>query len=175
MHAEDPYEQFRLTFEKFYDPLCRYASSYVKKESMCEDIVQEVFARIWERHRDMIPSDKIRFYLFTAVRNNCLTYLTREKKRGVVSFSDLDFEDDDIIADTGTLSGEIVNYQALLGKGIALLPAKCKTVFLLSRMGGLSSREVADHLGISVKTVNNQLWKALKLLKAFARNRANCL
>ncbi|WP_161596734.1 RNA polymerase sigma-70 factor [Chitinophaga vietnamensis] len=170
MRADGLYEQFRLVFERFYNPLCGYANSFVKEQSICEDIVQEVFIRIWETRRDLLQSDSIRFYLFTAVRNNCLTHLSREQKRAIYSLSDLDPEDEDGIADAEPPAGEAVNYQALLGAGIEKLPPKCKEVFLLARMGELSNQQVADTLGISVKTVNNQLWKALKLLKAFARS-----
>ncbi|HVI45722.1 MAG TPA: RNA polymerase sigma-70 factor [Chitinophaga sp.] len=170
MRADGLYEQFRLVFEKFYNPLCKYANSFVKEESVCEDIVQEVFVRIWETRKDLIQSDSLRFYLFTAVRNNSLTYLSREQRLPVYSLSEMDLEDNDAIAEMTPSSEETVNYQALLGQGIEQLPPKCKEVFLLSRMGELSNQEVADSLGISVKTVNNQLWKALKLLKAFARS-----
>ncbi|MEC5146291.1 RNA polymerase sigma-70 factor [Chitinophaga sp. 212800010-3] len=173
MRADALYEQFRLVFEKFYNPLCRYANSFVKEPNICEDIVQEVFIRIWETRKDLIASDNVRFYLFTAVRNNCLTYLRREQKHVVYSLSDLDTEDEDV-TDTAPWTGDPINYHALLGQAIAQLPPKCKEVFLLCRMGELSNQQAADSLGISVKTVNNQLWKALKLLKTFVSN-AKCL
>lgn len=168
MRADGLYEQFRLVFEKYYNPLCKYANNFVKEQRICEDIVQEVFVRIWEARRHLIDSDNIRFYLFVAVRNNCLTHLSREQKRAISSLSDMDPEDEDAFTDLGTHTGDTVNYLQLLGQGIERLPPKCKEVFLLSRMGELSNHQVADSLGISVKTVNNQLWKALKLLRAFA-------
>ena len=84
---------------------------------------------------------------------------------------------DEELADADTISWsveeepneDIPNYRELLKKGIEQLPEKCKEVFLLSRTGHLSNQEIADQLGISVKTVNNQTWKAMKLLKAFVR------
>jgi len=87
----------------------------------------------------------------------------------VYSLSEIDLEDDDTV-EMMPPADETQNYQALLGLGIEQLPPKCKEVFLLSRMGELSNQQVADSLGISVKTVNNQLWKALKMLRAFVRN-----
>ncbi|WP_161964059.1 RNA polymerase sigma-70 factor [Chitinophaga flava] len=169
MREDGLYKQFRLGFEKFYNPLCMYANSFVKERSICEDIVQEVFVRIWETRKDLVQSDSLRFYLFTAVRNNCLTHLSREQRMTVYSLSEIDLEDDDT-ADITPPVDETLNYQALLGLGIEQLPPKCKEVFLLSRMGELSNQQVADSLGISVKTVNNQLWKALKMLRTFVRN-----
>lgn len=169
MREDGLYKQFRLGFEKFYNPLCLYANSFVKEHSVCEDIVQEVFVRIWETRKDLVQSDNLRFYLFTAVRNNCLTHLSREQRMPVYSLSEIDLEDDDT-ADITPAVDETLNYHALLGQGIEQLPPKCKEVFLLCRLGELSNQQVADSLGISVKTVNNQLWKALKMLRAFVKN-----
>ncbi len=168
MDVKELYRQFQLVFEKFYDPLCKYAFSLVKEREVCEDVVQEVFARIWENRKDLIASESIRFYLFTAVRNNCLTHLSREQRMPVYSLSDMDPEDEAALP-AEPAGSEPVNYRALLEKGIEQLPPKCKEVFMLSRMGDLSNQEIADSLGISIKTVNNQLWKAVKLLKAFAK------
>ncbi len=168
MSTGDDYKQFQQVFEQYYNPLCKYAFSFIKERDICEDIVQDVFARIWETRRDLVVADGIKFYLFKAVRNNCLTYLRREQRLPVSSLSEM--EDTWPVAGTETDYGDGINYKALLGKGIDQLPPKCKEVFLLSHLGDLSNQQVADNLGISIKTVNNQLWKALKFLKNFAKN-----
>lgn len=168
----DLYKQFRLDFEKLYAPLCQYAFRLVKETEACEDIVQDVFARIWEKRKDLIGSENIRYYLFTAVRNNCLTYLDQEQRMPVYSLSYLDIADnesEELTVKAGAPDQEPLNYKALLEKGIELLPPKCKEVFLLNRMGQLSNREIAFTLRISVKTVENQLWKAMKMLRSFAK------
>jgi RNA polymerase sigma-70 factor (family 1) len=168
----DLYKRFHLDFEKLYTPLCQYAFRLVKETEACEDIVQDVFARIWEKRKDLIGSENIRYYLFTAVRNNCLTYLDHGQRMPVYSLSYLDIADDEseeLTAKAGAPDQEPLNYKALLDKGIELLPPKCKEVFLLNRMGQLSNREIAFALRISVKTVENQLWKAMKMLRAFAK------
>ena len=172
MGADVLYKQFQLVFERYYDPLCKYAFSFIKERNACEDIVQEVFARIWETRQDLVSSDNIRFYLFTSVRNNCLTYLRQGQRSSTYSLSELETEDVELTAEIATDAGqgETINYKTLLGKGIEQLPPKCKEVFLLCRLGDLNNQEVANSLGISVKTVNNQLWKAIKILKAFAKN-----
>src|SRR5258708_20888368 len=76
---EYQYRQFQIAFTTYYNSLCNYALNFVKNEDTSEDIVQEVFTRIWEIRRDLIGTDAIRYYLFTAVRNNCITHLRREK------------------------------------------------------------------------------------------------
>lgn len=170
--ADVLYKQFQSVFEQYYGPLCKYALSFVKERDASEDIVQEVFARIWETRQDLVSSDVIRFYLFTSVRNNCLTYLRQEQRLPTYSLSELEIEDvDDIVIKAEEhIPGEATNYRTLLRKGIETLPPKCKEVFLLCRLGDLNNQEVANSLGISVKTVSNQLWKAIKILKAFAKN-----
>jgi RNA polymerase sigma-70 factor (ECF subfamily) len=173
LDVDDLYKQFRHTFEQFYNPLCKYAFSLIKEREACEDIVQEVFARIWERRKDLLGAESIRYYLFTAVRNNCFTYLKEAQRLPILYLPDNEIEEAELAAwdnIPGSYGQETVDYKALLGKGINQLPPKCKEVFLLSRMGQLSCTEIASQLGLSVKTVNNQLWKAMKLLRAFAKH-----
>lgn len=170
MSTDDLYKQFQRVFEQYYNPLCKYAFSFIKEKDVCEDIVQDVFARIWETRRDIVVADGVKFYLFAAVRNNCLTHLRREQRLPVYSLTEMDMEDTWPATGAEINCGDPVNYKALLSQGIDQLPPKCKEVFLLSHLGDLSNQQVADNLGISIKTVNNQLWKALKFLKTFAKN-----
>lgn len=172
LDTDDLYREFRFVFDQLYNPLCGYAFRLVKDRDACEDIVQDVFVRIWEKRKDLIVSENIRFYLFTSVRNNCLTHLGRGQRLPVYSLSYRDMEEEgtgDWNAAVEKAAGESTDYRALLEKGIELLPPKCKEVFLLNRMGQLSNREIGETFGISVKTVENQLWKAMKMLRAFAK------
>lgn len=170
MNRNDLYGPFRLIFGEYYDPLCKYAFTLVTDHDVAEDIVQEVFVRIWEKHQAVIQSPQVRAYLYRAVRNTCFNHLGAQKKMPVSSLSNTALEEEDTLAwsvEEEYENDDIPNYRELLKKGIDQLPEKCKEVFLLSRSGHLSNQEIADNLGISVKTVNNQTWKAMKLLKAF--------
>jgi RNA polymerase sigma-70 factor (ECF subfamily) len=163
----DLYAQFRQLFLQFYDPLCKYVFGLVADKDASEDIVQDTFARIWEKHQETITSPNIRAYLYKSVRNNSFTYLGKKNNVQVYSLSDWDVEEE---ADTEEPENhEIANYRELLKKGIDSLPQKCREVFLLSRSGNLSNQEIADNLGISINTVNNQTWKAMKMLKEFVK------
>lgn len=162
MDRNDLYTQFRQLFLQFYDPLCKYAFTFVADKDASEDVVQDMFTRIWERHQEMITAPNIRAYLYKSVRNNSFTYLSKKNK--VYSLSDWDIDEEDI---TEQENHDIPHYRELLKKAIDDLPAKCREVFLLSRSGNLSNQEIADNLGISVNTVNNQTWKAMKMLKAY--------
>jgi len=170
VNRDDLYRQFKQLFQTLYDPLSKYAYTLVLDHDAAEDMVQEVFIRIWEKHQDVIQSSQVRPYLYRAVRNACFNHLGAQKRIPVASLSDTELEDDEHI--TWSVSQEpddltLPNYRELLKKGIEQLPEKCREVFLLSRTGDLSNQEIADTLGISIKTVNNQTWKAMKLLKAF--------
>lgn len=162
---EKPYQEFRSVFEQYYNPLCNYAYSFLKDSDSSEDIVQEVFIKIWENRKDLIASNSIRFYLYTAVRNNCFTYLEKNKRTKIIPITD-----QDVSEDSSPLDGESgTDYNALLKQAIDQLPPKCREVFLLNRISKQSYQEVADQLNISVKTVENQIGKALRILRAFAK------
>jgi RNA polymerase sigma-70 factor (family 1) len=170
VNRNDLYVQFRLLFRELYDPLTRYAYTFVRDHVTAEDIVQEVFVRIWEKHASIVESPQARPYLYRTVRNTCFNHLGSKKRIQFFSLSDTDLEEEDSL--TWTVSEEqeeedIPNYREILQKGIDQLPEKCREIFLLKRSEQLSNQEIADHLGISIKTVNNQTWKAMKLLKAF--------
>jgi RNA polymerase sigma-70 factor, ECF subfamily len=170
VNRDDLYVQFRLLFRELYDPLTKYAYTFILDHTNAEDLVQDVFVRIWEKYAAVIESPQARPYLYRAVRNACFNHLGSKKKIQLQSLSDMDPGDENSL--TWTIEEEpaeedVPNYRELLKKGIEQLPEKCREVFLLSRTGKLSNQEIADQLGISIKTVNNQTWKAMKLLRSF--------
>lgn len=156
---------FQQLFNAEYGKLCRYALSYVQDEQTAEDVVQETFVKIWESKQDLITEPHIRFYLVTAVRNNCISLL-RKKKSSNEHYSDQLPEPDpepffiraEQLQETDERKEQLRN---LLNK----LPPKCKEVFLLIKMQDMSYQQAADVLGISTKTVENHMGKALKLLR----------
>ncbi len=170
MHNVDtaPYQSFQKVFEQHYNALCNYAYSFLKDESSSEDVVQEVFIRIWEKKQELIQAEAIRFYLFTSVRNNCLTALQKEKKAAMVELKEYNIADTDAAA---PMEGQPEkDYTAQLAAAMNQLPQKCREVFELSRISKLSYKEIADTLEISVKTVENQIGKALKILRAYLKS-----
>jgi RNA polymerase sigma-70 factor (family 1) len=165
--GETPYEQFKSVFEEYYQPLCNYAYTYTKDRDACEDIVQEIFLRVWEKKRDIIATKNVRYYLFSAVRNNCLSFIEKKKKSSALLVEDM-------AASLGTLPEEKIDSRhpdplLLINEGLSLLPPKCKDAFLLSRIGDLSYQEIANSMNISNKTVENQIGKAIKILKDFSK------
>lgn len=165
---EHLYGPFEVVFKTYYNSLCNYAFTFVKSTDLSEDIVQETFVRIWEDRPELIPSDGFRYYLFTAVRNNCISHL-RRKKHQRVEWKEEDFVDPAAVFLKET-EGE-TDRMSILDKAIGSLPPKCREVFLLSRISNMTYKEIAQSLGISVKTVENQLGKALKIMRGFLKEK----
>ncbi|MGN6603213.1 MAG: RNA polymerase sigma-70 factor [Ginsengibacter sp.] len=159
---------FRIFFDQHYQRLCSYAYSYLKDEESCEDIVQDIFIKIWTNRQDLIGSEQLKFYVFSAVRNNCLTWLQKNKKYRLVEMKDED-EPGEITIKLDP-EDKKANPTELIAKALDQLPPKCREVFLLSRISNLTYLQIADNLGISVKTVENQMGKALKILRTFAKD-----
>ena len=164
---EKRYEQFRLVFEEYYVALSNFAYTYTKDKAVSEDIVQEVFLRIWEKRPDLIGNSSIRFYMYTAVRNNCLTHLQHSKR--ILSLHSVRLENSVSVLPAVSSDEKPADLMPMIQRALSLLPPKCKEVFLLSRMGNLSYKEIAKTLGISVKTVDNQVGKAMKILRNFVK------
>lgn len=162
-------ESFRFFFDQHYQKLCSYAYSFLKDDESCEDVVQEIFIAIWEKRPDLIGSDQLRFYIFSAVRNNCIRHLKKNQIHRIVELTDEYEGNDDDISIRIDFAEAAAEPSALIAKAMGLLPTKCREVFLLSRLSGQSYQQIADTLGISVKTVENQIGKALKIMREFAR------
>ena len=160
---EHLYGRFQAVFTTHYNSLCNYAFTFVKDKDASEDIVQELFMKIWESRRELIMEDSVRYYLFTAVRNNSISYIRKQKNTEEWNGEEIP---DEV---TPEKEGRSEEYRWLLQKGIDRLPPKCKEIFLLSRFSNMTYKQIAASLNISVKTVENQLGKALKSLRVFLK------
>lgn len=163
------YRQFQQEFSLYYEPLCQYAYTIVKETHVCEDIVQDIFMHVWEKRQNLVGNEGLRYYLYTAVRNNCLTWIQRNKRSGVTALTG----HESLHPAPEQYSPEKVetDFRSLMQSALEKLPPKCREVFVLSRMSKLTYQEIADTQGISVKTVENQMGKALKILRNFIREK----
>ncbi|MFY0652676.1 MAG: RNA polymerase sigma-70 factor [Cyclobacteriaceae bacterium] len=161
--SNDNKQAFEHIFRTYYQDLCRFGATYVKDPDVAEELVQQIFINIWERRYELTISTSMKSYLFTAVRNKSFNYLKLQlpkeyKKVDVdnVGFLDPTNKEEDIVYE---------DLKAYVSEAIDALPAKCKTIFNLSRNSGLTYKEIAEELDISVKTVENQIGIALKKLR----------
>ena len=153
---------FEMLFREHYNALCRFAHGYLQDFETAEEIVQDVFVNLWQK-RDSIEKEKnIKSYLFTSVKNRSLNYI-RDNKKFRSYFLDVEAELDIPIYDVDY--GSEVYISNKIERAMDKLPEKCREVFELSRHDGLKYKDVAEKLGISVKTVEAQMSKALKILR----------
>lgn len=157
-------------FKRFYKPLRAYAFRFVNDKDLAEDIVQDVFYKLWRRRESIRFEDEaVKSYLFRAVYTHALNALNK-KQQGVYP---LEPERESDILDQYVSSYMQNSEQSLLLKEleeeimsyINTLPPQCHKIFMLSRSYGLKNREIAEQQGISVKAVEKQISKALYGLK----------
>lgn len=156
---------FELLYHKYYVFLCLIAEHITHNPSDAEEIVSDVFLKLWNNRQNLHVSS-VRAYLIKAVQNTSLNYLERNAAMGIVSNIDtiphdlLRWENDYPL---GRLyEQEVLN---ILKKGINSLPEGCREIFLLSRNRKLSYQEIADKLQISVNTVKTQMKIAIARLR----------
>lgn len=154
---------FETVFRQFYAPLCRYASQFLPDADDAEEEVQAMFLAFWEKRDGLIISISLKSYLFRAVHNRCLNrikhFAIREEHRQHTLYTAEASVESPVQAILGDeLSGRV---QVAIQK----LPEQCRLVFTLSRFEELKYQEIADQLGISIKTVENQIGKALRILR----------
>ena len=147
--------EFELHFKALYLPLGMYALRIVNDVEAAEDLVQDSFLKAWLVVEDGDTIDRFRSYMYQTVRNECISYLRKQKE--TVSLDNVP-EVDDVTVDTSVRDARIWD-------AIDKLPERCREVFLLSKRDGLSNEEIADELGISIKTVKNQMTKAFARLR----------
>lgn len=152
-------QSYEKLFRELFKPLCAFALKYVNDLDECRNLVQEVFISLWEKYDGLPAGTNHRSYLFTAVRNRCLNHL-RDKKKLTI----LENVAEANHAETST-ELEAKELEREIELGINSLPEKCRQIFELNRMEGLKYGEIAEKLGISIKTVEAQMSKALSVLR----------
>ena len=154
---------FEQVFKEYYKRLHAYGYTFVKDDETAEEIVQNVFCRIWEKKDQLNTDGSIKSYLYRAVHSESLNYLKHHKVRAkyeqyYTGHMSEEYDYSSRKMETSELEGHIQ-------KAMSELPAQCRIIFHLSRFEHLKYQQIAGQLGISVKTVENQMGKALKLMR----------
>ena len=163
---EDDREAFKSLFDTYYASLCHYASHYLNDDSLSEEVVQELFVKIWEKRKSLDIDTSVKSYLFRAVRNGCLNQIQHDKVVKLHANKLKEALTTDDPADDYLITPEMI---LRLEEGINSLPEKRREIFRLSREEGLKYREIAEKLNISVKTVEAQMGLALQTLRSKIR------
>lgn len=169
-HKQEDHEAFRELYKEFYVGLCVHARRFLGDKESSEEIVQEVFLRLWE-HKDAIDiQQSISAYLFQSVRNACLNHLKHlqivQKFRAEITDKLKSAQDYYAITQENGqsiyLAKELENH---IHSAIENLPEQCRKVFKMSRFDGLKNHEIADQTGVTINTVQKQISIALEKLR----------
>lgn len=154
-------ESFKNIFNKYFTPICRFLNLYTKDISTIEDIVQEVFYKLWI-NRDFLEIKHIQSYLYTSARNRMLNHIRNEQLHSSLLAS-YTKEVEELRENYDIVDKEEFNIK--LNKAIEELPEKCRNVFKLSRFNRMTYKEIALKEGISEKMVEKHISLALKKIK----------
>jgi RNA polymerase sigma-70 factor (ECF subfamily) len=154
---------FEQVFKTHFKRLHAYAFTILRDEVLAEEMVQQVFFKLWERNENLSLTGSVSSYLYRAVHNESLNYIKHQKVRSNhqlnVAYS---MKNEVEHPAKKIMAGEL---EKKIHSALNELPEQCRTIFQMSRFDELKYREIADKLGISVKTVESQMSKALRLLR----------
>jgi RNA polymerase sigma-70 factor (ECF subfamily) len=156
----DDQNAYRQLFTLFYKSLQHFAATYVRSPETAEEIVSDVFMKVWKKRAGLVRIHNLKLYLFISTKNTALNYLRSQKKLPLaveqyqVQLQSIYFDPEKLM-----LTAEMMNR---VQKAINDLPPRCQLIFKLVKEDGLKYREVAELLSLSNKTVENQMTTAIK-------------
>jgi RNA polymerase sigma-70 factor (ECF subfamily) len=154
-------DSFKRLFERYYSPLCEYASRYVP-DADAEELVQEYMIYLWENRKTLVIETSLKAYLFTAVKYRCLNAIKQRLYHERVHNLLYEKMKDRIDDPDYYLANELA---AMIRKAVDELPENYREVFVRSRFGIATNTQIAEELGISVKTVEYRITQTLKILR----------
>lgn len=159
---------FRDLFDAYYKYLTVTAYRYLHDGEKAKDMAQDAFVELWNRRDSLTITTGLKAYLRQAVVNKCLNYIKREKR--------MDFSENAMLPETPTVPAAADNLEyedtrSLIQTAIDALPERCRIIFCMSRFDEKSHKEIAAELGISTKTIENQMTRALKALRSAVAKR----
>jgi len=165
LSSSDPIlkQKFEKLFREHFTALCYFAQKYLGDIDSSKEIVHNVFIKIWENREEFDWEKPAKSYLFTSVYNRSLNLIRDNRK--FVSSDTPDFKYESIDNSEFSNSMEVAELEGRIKLALSKLPEKCREVFELNRFEGKKYAEIAVQLSISVKTVEAQMSKALKVLK----------
>jgi RNA polymerase sigma-70 factor (family 1) len=154
---------FERLFKSFYPRLCAYAVTMIHDRDEAEEIVQTLFCRLWEQRDSLDITISVQAYLFRAVRNATLNHIKKTQIRDAYKTMNLNTINNNPEYQPDRIAQSDIAKR--LENAIGGLPEQCRVIFKMSRYEEMKYKEIAEQLGISIKTVENQMGKALKILR----------
>jgi RNA polymerase sigma-70 factor (ECF subfamily) len=156
--------EIETLFKEYYEALHRYAFSIVKDEDDAKDVLQIVFINIWERKETLHITSSPKAYLYRAVYNESLNYIKKEGIRQKHQEGAIVLQE--AIQPESDAQEDAILWKQKVDNVLDQMPPQCRIVFIKSRTENKKYIEIADELGISVKTVEAHMSKALKIIRA---------
>lgn len=154
---------FERLFKEHFKALHAYANVMLRDEDLAEEMIQNIFLRLWERREQLSVQTSVKAYLYKIVHNDCLNHFkhnkTKAKYETYVTYA-MDGK-----TNSAAHKLELGELEHHIAEALNDLPQQCRTIFQMSRFEELKYKEIASHLGISVKTVENQMGKALRIMR----------
>ena len=163
---------FRQLFDVYYKYLTVTAYHYLHESEKAKDMAQDAFVELWNRKDNLQINSGLKSYLRQTVVNKCLNYLKREKRLNFSETADLP---DAPIAPIAQQELEAADMQQVIQTAIDRLPDRCRIIFCMSRFEEKTHKEIAQALGISTKTIETQMTRALRSLRAAIRQHTTLL
>ncbi len=154
---------FEVLFKTHYKALHAYAMVILKDEDDAEEIVQQLFLKFWEKRTLLTVQTSLKAYLYKCVYHDSLNFLKHQKVK--TKYQDLTQHSMDNAYTPAVNRLELSELQEQINLALNDLPEQCRTIFQMSRFEELKYREIADELGLSIKTVENQMGKALRIMR----------
>lgn len=155
------HSSLRQLFDQQFEPLCRFLAYYTTDRMIIEEVVQCVFVKLWE-DRDVLQIESVKTYLYTSARNRMYNYIRDEKRRHTMLEQWVQSETE---KNYGEDCFDIDEFSQRVQNAINNLPDKCRNIFVLSKKENLTYKQIAEHLNISVKTVETQMGIALRKIR----------
>ena len=159
-HSDTTKVSFEWMFEQYYTSLVKYAYTMLRDQDEAEDVVQTVFSEFWAGRNKIQVHSSAKALLYKSVYFRSLNYLKRKKAERV---RNMYLETSEAVESNDLL--ELEDLDQRIKAAIDLLPQQCKKIFLLSRINELKYKEIADKMGLSIKTIENQMGKALQIMR----------
>jgi len=166
---------FEIVFYSLYGPLVNFADEYLSDREASRNVVQSVFLKLWEKRADILEDYSLKAWLYQLTRNECISCIRHlkvnqkfaEKSREIMvrmqlngeALNELDFNSIDLDA-----------IEKIIRDTLETLPERCREVFILSRYDHLKNREIAGQLGITLKAVEGNITRALKIFQISLRD-----
>ena len=161
---------FNEIFQLFHQKIFIFCLKYHFSKEESEEVVQEVFLKLWLNRKSLNPSQNLKSYIYTIAKNIIINSLRKKSYQKAAYEYNINLQDIHCETENSIITKDLEN---LFENAIQVLPGKRKEIFILSRKEGLSNKEIAEKLNISIKTVESQMRLSFQFLKEVLKKYAN--